>query len=102
MEGITNRLKRIEGQIRGLQRMVQEQRDCEAVLTQWMAARAALDRVGLLVAENFIQECLVTGDRDLVQQRMSRVFELLFSRFSIPAGEENAPATESVNFVEEE
>jgi hypothetical protein len=49
---ISNRLKRIEGQIRGLQRMVEEQRDCEAILTQLMAGRAALDRVGLLVADN--------------------------------------------------
>ena len=44
-EEITNRLKRVEGQVRGLQRMVDEHRDCEAILTQLMAARAALDRV---------------------------------------------------------
>ena len=55
-EEITNRLKRVEGQVRGLQRMVEEERDCEAILTQLMAARAALDRVGLLVADNFVQE----------------------------------------------
>ena len=40
-EEITNRLKRIEGQVRGLQRMVGEERECEAILTQVMAARAA-------------------------------------------------------------
>ncbi len=63
-EEITNRLKRVEGQVRGLQRMVEEQRDCEAIMTQLMAARAALDSVGLRVAENFVQ--------------------LVFSRFSVP------------------
>ena len=49
---VTNRLKRIEGQIRGLQRMVETRRDCEAVLTQLMAARAALDQVDLLIVED--------------------------------------------------
>ena len=83
-EEITNRLRRIEGQIRGLQRMVDEQRDCEAILTQLMAARAALDRVGLLVAENFVQECLMTDDGKLARQRVGRVLELVFSRFSVP------------------
>ena len=81
---ITNRLKRVEGQVRGLQRMVEEQRVCEAILTQLMAARAALDRVGLLVAENFVQECLMPDDGDLARQRVGRVLELVFSRFSGP------------------
>lgn len=86
-EEITNRLKRIEGQIRGLQRMVDEQRDCEAILTQLMAARAALDRVGLLVAENFVQECILTAEGDQARQRVGRVLALMFSRFSVPVSE---------------
>lgn len=86
-EEITNRLKRVEGQIRGLQRMVEEQRECEAILTQLMAARAALDRVGLLVADNYVQECVLTADGDLARQRVGRVLELVFSRFSIPVSE---------------
>jgi len=64
--------------------MVEEQRDCEAILTQLMAARAALDRVGLLVAENFVQDCVMTAEGDLARQRVGRVLELVFSRFSIP------------------
>jgi DNA-binding FrmR family transcriptional regulator len=84
IEEITNRLKRVEGQVRGLQRMVEEQRDCEAILTQLMAARAALDRVGLLVANNFVQDCVLTTDGDLAHERVGRVLELVFSRFSVP------------------
>jgi DNA-binding FrmR family transcriptional regulator len=84
---ITNRLKRIEGQIRGLQRMVEEQRDCEAILTQLMAARAALDRVGLLVTENLLHECVFSVDEDLARQRIARMLELVFSRFSVPTME---------------
>jgi DNA-binding FrmR family transcriptional regulator len=90
MEEITNRLKRVEGQVRGLQRMVDEQRDCESILTQLMAARAALDRVGLLIVEGYVQECLLADDPALARERVGRVLEMVFSRFSIPA---RGPAT---------
>ena len=83
-EEINRRLKRVEGQVRGLQRMVDEQRDCEAILTQLMAARAALDRVGLMIADNFVQDCLATDDAVIARQRVGRVLEMIFSRFSIP------------------
>ena len=101
-EEITNRLRRIEGQIRGLQRMVEEQRDCEAILTQLMAARAALDRVGLLVAENYVQECILTEDGDLAQSRVGRVLELVFSRFSVPVVEKDAAPGDLVDATAEE
>ena len=83
-EEITNRLKRIEGQVRGLQRMVTDERDCEAILTQLMAARAALDRVGVLIAREFVRECMMTDDPDLARDRVGRVMNLVFSRFSVP------------------
>jgi DNA-binding FrmR family transcriptional regulator len=86
-EEITNRLKRIEGQVRGLQRMVAEQRDCEAILTQLMAARAALDRVGLMVADTFVEQCIVAPDGELSRERVRRVLDLVFSRFSLTSGE---------------
>jgi DNA-binding FrmR family transcriptional regulator len=100
-EEITNRLKRIEGQIRGLQRMVDEQRDCEAILTQLMAARAALDRVGLLVAEDFVQQCILDAEADLARQRVGRVLELVFARFSVPSVETAADPVDLVNAIEE-
>lgn len=87
---ITTRLKRVEGQVRGLQRMVEEQRDCESILTQLMAARAALDRVGLLVADSYVQECLTSLEGPAVQAQLGRVLEMIFSRFSVPSGEEAA------------
>lgn len=101
-EELTNRLRRVEGQIRGLQRMVEEQRECEAILTQLMAARAALDRVGLLVAENFVQECVLTAEGDLARQRVGRVLELVFSRFSVPIAEESIDPEHLVKPSEEE
>jgi DNA-binding FrmR family transcriptional regulator len=100
-EEITNRLRRVEGQIRGLQRMVEEQRECEAILTQLMAARAALDRVGLLVAESFVQECLLTADGDVARQRVGRVLEMVFSRFSVPVAEQDISTRDLVKPNEE-
>jgi DNA-binding FrmR family transcriptional regulator len=100
-EEITNRLKRVEGQVRGLQRMVEEQRDCEAILTQLMAARAALDRVGLLVAATFVQECLMTVEGDQARQQVGRVLELVFSRFSVPVTDDEGVVEDLVRPKEE-
>ncbi len=55
---IMARLRRVEGQIRGIQRMVREGRECEDIVTQLMAARAALDRAGLLIMSHHIKYCL--------------------------------------------
>ena len=55
------RLRRIEGQVQGLQRMVESGRDCEEVLTQVMAVRSSLDQVGLLLMERHIERCLLGG-----------------------------------------
>jgi len=100
-EEITNRLKRVEGQVRGLQRMVEEQRDCEAILTQLMAARAALDRVGLLVAATFVHECLMTVEGDQARQQVGRVLELVFSRFSVPVTDDEGVVEDLVRPQEE-
>ncbi len=98
---VTNRLKRIEGQIRGLQRMVETRRDCEAVLTQLMAARAALDQVALLMVEDYVQECVLDSDPALLEQRLGRVMELVFARFSIPNAQD-AGQSPSVTDASEE
>lgn len=60
-DALLARLRRIEGQIRGLHRMVSEDRMCEDVLTQLMAARSSLDQVGLLMMDRHIESCLVAG-----------------------------------------
>lgn len=57
---LLRRLRRIEGQIRGLQRMVDEDKYCVDILVQVAAARAALNKVGLLLLEDHTRGC-VTG-----------------------------------------
>jgi DNA-binding FrmR family transcriptional regulator len=53
------RLRRIEGQIRGVQKMVDEDRYCIDVLTQVGAAKAALDAVALLLLQDHTEHCVV-------------------------------------------
>lgn len=64
---IVNRLKRLEGQIRGLQTMIESGKDCDAVLTQIMAAKSALNQVGLHIIGYSMKTCLIdeaVKDRD--------------------------------------
>jgi DNA-binding FrmR family transcriptional regulator len=56
---LTTRLRRIEGQVQGIQRMLESGRDCEEVLTQIMAVRSSLDHVGLLLMEMHIERCVL-------------------------------------------
>lgn len=57
-DAVLNRLKRIEGQIKGIQRMIEEDKFCGDVLVQITAARSALNKVGGIILENHMKECL--------------------------------------------
>ncbi|EOR23203.1 metal-sensitive transcriptional regulator [Cytobacillus oceanisediminis] len=57
-EQMKNRVKRIEGQLRGILRMMEENKDCKDVITQLSATRAAIDRtIGVVVSSNLV-ECV--------------------------------------------
>jgi DNA-binding FrmR family transcriptional regulator len=60
-KGVATRLRRIEGQVQGIQRMLESGRECEEVLTQIMAVRSSLDQVGLLLMEDHIERCILSG-----------------------------------------
>ncbi len=85
-EDIATRLRRIEGQIRGIQKMMEDQRECEDILTQTMATRSALDQVGARIMEYHLDRCLLEGF-DCDEQRMASLREALklWTRFGQPA-----------------
>jgi DNA-binding FrmR family transcriptional regulator len=56
-ELVLKRLKKIEGQIRGLQKMVAGERDCESIITQLAAVRSAIDSAGALIMNNYMKLC---------------------------------------------
>jgi DNA-binding FrmR family transcriptional regulator len=70
------RLRRIEGQVRGIQTMVEEDRWCPDILVQIAAAQAALGKVALGLAEGHVQHCMVAGTDD-EQRREEMTHELM-------------------------
>ena len=62
---LLSRLRRIEGQARGLQRMIEEKRDCQEVVTQVAALKAAVEQVGVTVVgcllESAIRQAVLDG-----------------------------------------
>ena len=56
-EMVLKRLRRIEGQIRGIEKMIVDERDCESLVIQLAAVRSAVESVGALVLNNFMKLC---------------------------------------------
>jgi DNA-binding FrmR family transcriptional regulator len=78
---LLNRLSRIEGQVRGITRMVEEDRYCIDVLTQIQAVRAALARVESEMLKNHLSHCIesaiVSGNANEQRKKAGELIELL-------------------------
>ena len=80
-ESLLKRLSRIEGQVRGVSRMVNEDQYCIDILTQISAINAALHKVSLGLVEEHVSHCVVnaaaqsieTGDQSYVDEKVSEV-----------------------------
>ena len=72
-EAIVNRLHRIEGQVRGVERMVEEERYCVDVLTQIAAVQTALESLSVTLLEDHVRHCvgdaLAAGDAATAAQK---------------------------------
>ena len=81
-EAALARLKKIEGQIRGLQRMVEEERYCADVLTQVASVHEALRGVGKLMMRNHLQHCITgalrSGDPAEAERTYGEVLDLMY------------------------
>lgn len=73
---LLNRLKRIEGQVRGLSKMVEESAYCTDILTQVSAVQAALSAFSREILANHIRECVV---RDIKRGELDVVDELVYT-----------------------
>lgn len=56
------RLKKVEGQVRGIQKMIEQERDCSDVIRQVVAASHALDKVGFMITSRSLKRCLARGE----------------------------------------
>ena len=83
-QAIVTRLNRIEGQVRGIRRMVQEPRLCVEILQQLAAAEAALNRISLAVFRFHVEKCVPDGITKGDPEQTERLSELVdnFDRFA--------------------
>jgi len=75
---VTARLRRVEGQLAGIVRMIEDGRDCEDVVTQLAAASRALSRAGFKIVASGMRQCLdpaaSAGESPPDAQRMEKLF----------------------------
>lgn len=78
---ILRRLHRIEGQVRGIIRMVEEGKDCHEILTQVAAVRSAMERVGAHIIIHRMRECLRNVSPDSYEEAVGEAVDT-FLRFT--------------------
>jgi len=78
-QAVINRLRRIEGQVRGIQRMVEDERYCTDILIQMSAIQAALKKVGYTISERHVKHCLTeavqSGEGEEVMEELLQVMQ---------------------------
>jgi DNA-binding FrmR family transcriptional regulator len=81
-EKAVRRLKSIEGQVRGLQRMLEEDRYCIEILTQIASAQEALRATSKLILRNYLETCatnnIVSGDQNKKEKTYDELMEMMY------------------------
>ncbi len=78
---LLRRLRRVEGQIRGIGRMVEEEQLCTDILMQVAAAKAALHQVGVLILENHATLCMARGLSEGEPEEAAREIAQVLKKF---------------------
>jgi DNA-binding FrmR family transcriptional regulator len=79
MTPVINRIKRAQGQLAGVLRLLEEGRDCEDVVTQLAAVSKALDRAGFAIVASGLQQCLVANDGEVDSLHVKKMEKLFLS-----------------------
>lgn len=74
---IINRLKRIEGQVKGIEKMIENGSKCKDILIQMAAIRAAINKAGALMLENYAQKCLIEVEDSTGEEKISELVNTL-------------------------
>lgn len=64
VDAITKRLKRIEGQVRGIIKMIENEKSCEDILIQIGSVKSALHKTGQVILEGHLHHCVLDGIRE--------------------------------------
>ena len=76
-DSVQQRLRKIEGQVKGIERMLDDGRSCDDILTQLMAVRSALDSVVSQIVVNHCQECVKSMPSDEATNSVGRTVRSL-------------------------
>lgn len=71
---VINRLKRAQGQLAAVTRMLEEGRDCKDVVTQLAAVSKALDRAGFAIIATGLEQCIVQQDATMDKKDLEKLF----------------------------
>ena len=78
-DALVRRLHRIEGQVRGIERMVEDDRYCIDVLTQIAAVKTALERVAMKILDDHVNHCvadaMASGERDAAAEKSQELID---------------------------
>lgn len=77
-----NRLKRIEGQVRGVLKMLEENKSCEEILVQIGSIKSALHKTGQVVLESHLQHCVLEGIREGKEEETIKKLSSAIEQFS--------------------
>lgn len=79
VEKIVRRLKRIEGQVRGITKMVEDGKPCEDILIQIGSAKAALHKVGQRILERHLHHCVLNSIQNGAEKNSEEILDALYS-----------------------
>ncbi len=82
VDAINKRLKKIEGQVRGIQKMVDEDKSCEEILIQIGAVKSALHKTGQVILEGHMHNCVLNGIRDGKEEETIKNLVSALNQFS--------------------
>ncbi len=82
VDAVTKRLRKIEGQIRGIIKMVSEDKSCEDILIQIGSAKAALHKTGQVVLEGHLHHCVLDGIREGKEEETVKKLSSALEQFS--------------------
>ncbi|MCL2152746.1 MAG: metal-sensing transcriptional repressor [Oscillospiraceae bacterium] len=81
-KAVLNRLKKIEGQVRALIKMVEGERTCEDILIQISSAKAALHKTGQVILEEHLRHCVLDGIREGKEEETIKKLSTAIEQFS--------------------
>jgi DNA-binding FrmR family transcriptional regulator len=82
VEAVLNRLKRIEGQVRGLMKMIEDDKTCEEILIQISSAKSALHKTGQVILEGHLHHCVLDGMREGKEEETIKKLSAAIEQFS--------------------